>query len=256
MTAMLAWVREDILAGYRTYQGLSGVKGYKKFLKDKSFIESLCGDHISRTLTKMVWSCDLYDIRTYTYFNDIYIVAKPGDSVDELQEIFLEKFQEQIDKYNRSFRAKISEREMQKRKQEEIKRKKEVQKWVSQEKMKVKIFKTRKFRKARELNESDRYSARVFSYAEEWAVAMQRALRQGKTIPEVADELGDYVNYDGVTGFMHGCAAKVIAAFWKHGEEFRRWYNIRYQFSDEGEKANKKRRTILNPGILRIGSRD
>lgn len=62
----------------------------------------------------------------------------------------------------------------------------------------------------------------------------------------------DATNEMGITGFMAGCVASSISHFHPRGEEFRRWWNTRYQIGTEGDKANESG-GVLNPAILTIG---
>jgi hypothetical protein len=43
----------------------------------------------------------------------------------------------------------------------------------------------------------------------------------------------------------------VLASCWEHGEELRRWHNLKTQIRDEGEKANESG-GVLNPALLNI----
>lgn len=252
MTAMLDWVKEELL-GDRTQDPRSGLRRYKRFLKRISFVEGRPGDHIKDVLREMTVLSEAFGLRTYTYFNDIYIVVKRGDSLEELYNLFSQKMWERRERYKRSFRYKLQVREMEKQQKDAARRKEIVQGWMEEEKMKVKLFKIFKYWKAKRINKSSSYSNRVITYAHEWAVGMQRAMREGKEISEVANEMGHFVDYDGISGFMHGRAASFIACFWKHGEKFRKWYNCYYQIGDQGERANKEKGAVLNPAILTIG---
>jgi hypothetical protein len=235
-----------------TYKGLKGRKGYKKLLKDIAHVDPLCGTRITDAIKEMLLDRDLFGIRTYMYFNDVYLVCEFGDTAESLKEQFHQICQENSERYRRTFRYKLREREMEEREKDAARRKKIVESWM-EEKMKIKFFKILKFRKLKKVNESNSYSKHVMTYAQEWAVGMQRAMRKGKEIPEVANEMSHFVDYDGISGFMNARAASVIATFWKHGEEFRQWYNLYHQIGDEGERANKKKRRILNPVVLCIG---
>jgi hypothetical protein len=234
------------------YKGCVGQKAYNRFLRDISFVEPPWG-HISETVKEMVSRSEKYQVRTYTYFNDIYLVCEPGkDTVETLLDLFDQKSMENAEKYERTFRYKLFEREMEAKRKEAEERRKIVEGWMEEEKMKIRFFKFFKYRKAKKINSSDSYSNRVITYAHEWAVGMQRALREGKEMSEVAEEISHFVDYDGITGYMYGRAASFIAFFWKHGKEFRKWFNLYNQIGDEGEKANKKRNRILNPAILSV----
>jgi len=56
---------------------------------------------------------------------------------------------------------------------------------------------------------------------------------------------------EGITGFMVGCVASMIATHHSRGEDFRVKWNLKYQIRDEGEQANKSG-GILNPALLSI----
>lgn len=98
----------------------------------------------------------------------------------------------------------------------------------------------------------DGYGGAVVSYAERWARLMQAGLRDGRTLAEIADNCSHEADVEGITGFMYGCAVSALAKCWKHGEELRRWHNLKTQLRDEGERANKSGGT-LNPALLSIG---
>lgn len=97
------------------------------------------------------------------------------------------------------------------------------------------------------------YGLAVYGFAEAWARLMQSKISEGKTIAEVADECSAMADKGyGITGFMYGCAVGVLSHCWKHGEELRRWHNLKIQIRDEGERANVSG-GVLNPAMLSIG---
>ncbi len=99
---------------------------------------------------------------------------------------------------------------------------------------------------------SDGYGGAVITYSERWARLMQLEMSLGKTLEEVADDTSQIADLEGITGFMYGCAVATLANCWKHGEQLRRWHNLKTQIGTEGEKANEKG-TVLNPALLSIG---
>jgi len=101
-------------------------------------------------------------------------------------------------------------------------------------------------------NNQDPYGAAVYRYAEKWANLMEERLIDGKTIADIADQASHDADDEGITGFMYSAAASILTSVWEHGEELRRWHNLRHQISNEGEKANEEG-TILNTAILHIG---
>jgi hypothetical protein len=250
------WERYNSLPECRDllyYKGRYGRKAYERFLKDISFVCVAAGSEISQATEEMVARSEKYQVRTYTYFNGVYLTAEPGkETAESLVEVYHQRRREDWEKYQKTFRYKLFERKMEAEEEDAEKRRKIVDGWMEEEKMKIRFFKFFKYRKAKKINSSNSYSNRIVTYAHQWAVGMQRDLREGKKLEEVADEVSKFVNYDDITGFMYGCAAGFIAHFWKHGKEFRKWFNLYNQIGDEGEKANKKRNRILNPAILSV----
>lgn len=99
------------------------------------------------------------------------------------------------------------------------------------------------------VNSTDAYSARIISYAEDWANLMEAEFAAGRSIGEVAEATSRQADTDGITGFMYGAAVSGLAHFWEHGELIRVWHNLRTQIQDEGDEANDNG-GVLNPAIL------
>lgn len=112
---------------------------------------------------------------------------------------------------------------------------------------------TEKWQQCKDVNK-DPYSARCVSYAEEWARAMQAKIREGQTVAKCAEPMSRLADYDGITGFMYGAAVSMLAQYWKHGEELRRWHNKDTQIGTEGDAANESG-GVLNPALLTIEGR-
>lgn len=98
---------------------------------------------------------------------------------------------------------------------------------------------------------SDAYGGAVVAYSERWARLMQVEIANGKNLEDVADATSQEADIEGITGFMYGCAASTLSHCWKHGEQLRRWHNIKTQIGNEGEKANESG-GVLNPALLSI----
>lgn len=96
------------------------------------------------------------------------------------------------------------------------------------------------------------YGGAVVTYSERWARLMQVEMANGKKLEDVADAASHEANLEGITGFMYGCAVSTLSQCWKHGEQLRRWHNIKVQLGNEGEKANESG-GVLNPALLSIG---
>lgn len=99
---------------------------------------------------------------------------------------------------------------------------------------------------------SDGYGRAVYTFAERWARLMQVEIAQGARLADIADRLVSEADVEGITGFMYGCAVNVLSHCWRHGEELRRWHNLKTQIRDEGERANESG-GVLNPALLNLG---
>lgn len=111
------------------------------------------------------------------------------------------------------------------------------------------------WKKANEANPpSEPYGHCIMTYAEDWANLMEARMAAGEKLEDIADETSHQADTDGITGFMYGAAVSTLAQVWEHGEELRRWHNLKTQIGAEGESANKSGGT-LNPALLNIGSK-
>lgn len=99
---------------------------------------------------------------------------------------------------------------------------------------------------------ADPYGGRVVSYGEDWANLMERRMKNGEKIADIAGPTSREADTDGITGFMYGCAVQALAHFWEHGEALRLWHNLKSQIGKEGEKANESG-GVLNPAVLKLG---
>lgn len=107
------------------------------------------------------------------------------------------------------------------------------------------------WQKFKEVN-TDGYGGAVVTYSERWARLMQVEMANGKKLEDVADAASHEADLEGITGFMYGCAVSTLSQCWKHGEQLRRWHNVKTQLGNEGEKANESG-GVLNPTLLSIG---
>lgn len=101
---------------------------------------------------------------------------------------------------------------------------------------------------------SDPYGAGVVQFSERWADLMEKEIAAGKKLGDIADATSRAADTEGITGFMYGCAVSALATFWIHGEELRKWHNLKTQIGTEGEKANREG-AVLNPAVICIGNK-
>ena len=70
-------------------------------------------------------------------------------------------------------------------------------------------------------NQSDAYSQRVVSYAEDWGRLMQLKIAEGASLADCYENSSREADTDGVTGFMYACAKSILFKTWVHGEELK-----------------------------------
>ncbi len=80
------------------------------------------------------------------------------------------------------------------------------------------------------------------------------AMKVGKALEDIAAEEANAIDYDGLSGFQYGLVIAFLAKFWKHGEQLRRWHNLRTQNPEEGEQANAEG-GVLNPAVIKFGKK-
>ena len=97
---------------------------------------------------------------------------------------------------------------------------------------------------------TDSYSGAIIRYAALWANLMEVEMQKCNIFSEIAERTSkDAIGVYGITGAMYGFAVEILSELWIHGEELRRWHNLKIQINDEGEKANESG-GVLNPAIL------
>ena len=92
----------------------------------------------------------------------------------------------------------------------------------------------------------DAYSKAVIRYTIIWTQYMEYLIQKyGMKISEIWDRCSNLADVDGVTGFMYGAAASIISRVWQYGEEFRKYYNSKWNYSGPG---------TVNPAVLTISA--
>lgn len=96
------------------------------------------------------------------------------------------------------------------------------------------------------VNSGESYGRGIISYATIWVQYMEYLTKKyGMKMSEIWDRCSDLANVDGVTGFMYGAAASIISRVWQFGEEFRKCYNSKWNYSGAG---------TVNPAVLTISA--
>ena len=96
------------------------------------------------------------------------------------------------------------------------------------------------------VNSEDDYSKAIIRYAILWVQYMEYLTKKyGMKMSEIWDRCSDLADVEGVTGFMYGAAASIISQVWQYGEEFRKCYNSKWNYSGAG---------TVNPAMLTISA--
>lgn len=189
-------------------------------------------------------------------FNGIEMTAHSTSSAQELQRIWSERMEANRKAYRESPEGIAAAAESERRERE--RKEKDAAFKALNVTISIQPGKEQEYAEYKAKND-DPYGNATVVYAEQWAYLMEKTIPANATSPQVtrflvdnADRLSHEADTEGITGFMYGCAVSGLAHFWVHGEELRRWHNLKTQIKDEGERANESG-TVLNPAILSIG---
>lgn len=206
-------------------------------------------NHISRAAEEMVTLAKDNDCAVVSKFNDIPVRATPSSTPDQVVAAFSAECERQRQAWIISPEYKKQQEEL--RLKDEQKQK-AFTAAIAASPAEISLSDAEFLKKQVEVN-SDPYSACTVQYAIDWGRIMEGMMAKGMTIEQCADEASQIADGPhGITGFMYGCAVSILSKCWKHGEELRRWHNLKTQIRDEGEKANASG-GILNPAMLSIG---
>lgn len=101
----------------------------------------------------------------------------------------------------------------------------------------------------------DAYSMATVNYAVAWADMMEARMKDGKPLAEVAKQASHDADTEGITGFMYGHAARMLVAYWKHGEELRLWFNVDCA-PEQGAAVNAMPGKVINPAVLTLVTKE
>ena len=210
--------------------------------------EPMVGENVSKTAKRMVALAEKTKELVTAKFNDIVLMAKPGDNPDAIVQYYQTESNRRHEEYVKSPEYKKRQHEAQKaqRCQDLILKGAFM---VVPEKM---TFRDEEGWKKTVAANTDDYGGGVMSFAERWARLMEGRMANGDTLEACAEDASSLADNKGITGFMYGAAVSILSQVWVHGEQLRRWHNLKTQIGHEGEKANASG-GVLNPALLSIG---
>lgn len=85
------------------------------------------------------------------------------------------------------------------------------------------------------------YGEVCFTYANRWATMMDEAIKEGKVVKDIAEELSRTADIEGISGTMYGFVVNMLSVCWIHGEELRKWHNKDYGHEGDG---------VVNPAVI------
>ena len=210
---------------------------------------ALPGNHISEACRNAVATAKRERCKIQFDFNEIELTATPTTDPDQLANAFMAESERRHAAYIASPKYKrfVAEQERKERERET-----KLRVLLANMPAHMTLRDAEVWKKSCEVN-SDGYGGAVMKYAERWARVMEARMAKGEELADIAEESSDLANEEGITGFMYGCAVGILSQVWKHGEELRRWHNLKTQIRDEGEKANESG-GVLNPAVLNLGN--
>lgn len=93
--------------------------------------------------------------------------------------------------------------------------------------MKVKDFK--KYEEYKN-NNTDGYSLCIFRYTERWANMMEKEIKNGAKVKDIAKKLSHDADTEGITGDMYEVSVSILSQYWEYGEDLREWHNKKYDY--------------------------
>ena len=209
--------------------------------------EPRCGETINRTANKMVELANESDDIVVAEFNGIKIYAHPMCSPEPIIAYYQDKTRRRYEEYVNSSEYKKQQQEARDAQERQEATLKDA---LAVSPNKMTLSNKAEWEKTVAAN-TDGYGSGVIRYAERWARIMEGKIASGTALEECAEETSYLADNEGITGFMYGCAVDILSKAWIHGDQLRRWHNLKHQIRDEGEKANESG-TVLNPAIITI----
>ena len=208
----------------------------------------MAGENISETAKRMVALAKKTNGTVTAKFNDIALTAKPSDNPDAIVQYYQTESNRRHEEHVKSPEYKKRQREAKEAQQRQDLMLKGA---LAAAPEKMTLRDEEGWKKAVAAN-GDGYGGGVMSFAERWARLMEGRMANGDTLEACADEASSLADNEGITGFMYGCAVSILSQVWVHGEQLRRWHNLKTQIGHEGEKANESG-GVLNPALLSLG---
>ena len=205
----------------------------------------MVGDTVSGTAKRMVALAKKTKEPVTAEFNDITLTAKPDDNPDAIVQYYQTESNRRREEYVKSPEYKKRQHEA-----EEAQRRQDLtlKGALAAAPRKMTLRDEEGWKKSVAAN-TDGYGGGVISFAERWARLMEGRMANGDTLEACADEASSLADNEGITGFMYGAAVSTLSQVWIHGEQLRRWHNLKTQIGHEGEKANESG-GVLNPALL------
>jgi hypothetical protein len=210
--------------------------------------EPLVGETITTACRVLVGMASVTRGTVKMTFNDIEVVAKPGDSAESLSQFYLAECHRQHEEYIKSPEYAERQRRAEEERYWELRLRESALKAAPKD---MTLRDKESWKQAVEKN-PDGIGGGIIRYAERWARIMEGRIANGETLESCAKETSHIADSEGITGSMYGGAVSILARVWVHGEQLRRWHNKATQLGTEGDEANEQG-GVLNPAMLSIG---
>lgn len=211
-------------------------------------LKARAGQHITKYIADMLAESNRLGEQMVGDFNDTPVTVNPGDDPDKVYDAWEAERHRRAEEYRKSPAGIAAE-----------KRDEEYRRIAAEKKAKadaddgpLPFIKSDPdaWDECVRIND-DPYGAAAVRYAARWANYMERLIDDGEALVDIAEQALRDADLEGITGFMYGCAVSILSQVWQHGEQLRRWHNLKTQIGTEGEKANESG-AVLSPAIINI----
>jgi len=205
---------------------------------------------IDKTAENMIGWANTANEPIQTQFNGVSITVRPSDNPETIIQNYLAK----LDRHSKEYINSPAHKKQQQKSQEIHKRHNRLlDKALSTAPAKMTLRDEDGWNKAIATS-ADRLDNEIIRFAERWARLMENQMIKGTALEACAEKSYLLANNNGITGFMRGRAVYILSQVWIHGEQLRRWRNLKRQINHEGEKANGIG-NVISPAILSLSPR-
>lgn len=183
--------------------------------------EPMAGDTIDHACREMVRLADEFGGPVEAKFNDLRVIAEPGDDPS----ILADGYRAECERRHQAYLASDAYKEATRRaKEAQRERERVLAEALAESPATITLRDPVVWQQAVDAN-PDAYGSAAIRYAEKWARIMEGGIARGATVAECAKDASHVADDEGITGHMQGFAGALLARAWVFGEELSRWHD-------------------------------